>query len=402
MKKINSVYGLLFFMFFSNISYSKEIESLSLINQNIEKNEAYLEKKHNSIFKNKNFKILDKNEFSNVINNHLTGIWVTKNDNNIVIILNDGLYEKKPTKEMNKLRKDLRNKKHEITFTETLIDPKAYTFSENNIKIINLSNNFFTFKFPQLVNDDIRPLLNKFQNEFIAYHEYAHIKERQEAMLKYWHQKDKYFDHVLIREIDSDLYALIMVAKNNNLSYEDFLQILNELSSLREYNMYNDFNLGHATHFALNTFKNILSKNKFEDLKNINEKSLQKFTSLFALESIYQLSLGNKNIEIVNNWDLANDLKIFHNKKNEEFIIENKFKSNGNNKKSLTIINYSLFLENAIKEYTDYRGYYKTIEDISSQYLISINQFILLDSYKKIIKLDEFNLIFNNMEHLKK
>lgn len=153
---------------------------------------------------------------------------------------------------------------------------------------------------PSLSN---RSLLNKNKTLFVLSHELSHLNSRQTSYYnKYNHlisdKKDaNLFSPKNTKEATSDLFAISVVIKDQNLSINNANQLIDEVMELRRSAFLDYQDVNHITNFALITFKNLINDN-VQSLDRIKKMNIEEIDNLVAdvSESSFKVIL-NENLE---------------------------------------------------------------------------------------------------------
>lgn len=377
---------------------NSQAEIHNVINQQYNKGEGLID--YNKL------DILTPETLEEIAENEISGIWKHHTSGEIVIVTQNGKLEINDSKLSKKIEEFLNQKNYQIN--EENPYPHAKDFYESDIKVVNLNKKHSLIYKNNLINKELYPLLYKFQNDFTAHHEMDHVSQTQlikknEELGKI---SKKYFTGDIMREMASDINAVATLIKTKNLSFEDAIQLIEELEDLRTEGFQNHFDIGHATQGSLLAFKNNLIKNpnNFEAIKKMDYDQLGQLTADFAFESFAQLE-GIGNVDAVTKTDMVLDLKSFIKngktlEKKQSVIHKKMSEVNGfDGSTALDSIDYEGFL-NALSDRMDEKGV--SAEKSVAQFMYSkrhargLTMVKLLDGFSdKILEQNKLDNIIN-------
>lgn len=165
-----------------------------------------------------------------------------------------------------------------VPFSE-MINFSFKSQDKSDMGYLVLQEDYFNNQFTEEEKDKYSLLLEN-DNLYLFAHELNHITESQFNYDQAYEEKGEIIlDHVLAREISSDLFASLIIIKTNDYDLEQSSQLLSELSERRKDYLVNHNDFDHSTHLGLDIFKEAINENPTL-LDQVKKSSLNKLSNV--------------------------------------------------------------------------------------------------------------------------
>jgi hypothetical protein len=344
--------------------------------------------KKNNFFSGIELNVLTPDIIDDSIKEGVSGVYRMPNSNDPIILYQDGKLSSENLSEDVQLELK-RVKKYLNNFNIKNDSPVARAFSDSTLKTINLIDQHFSNVESPFINEQKTPLLKKYENEFQALHEFAHAQKYQQDFgetIRNGIQRN--FNGYLMKEVSSDLYGVLGVAKKHDLSVSETQQMLEEVANVRESLLFENLDIGHSTTPAIKAFiKNFNDNpNLLKTIKESDDELLLSLTAKYGFEFHNQLDLG-KGVPRLKFHHMEKDIQMFKNN-NDSFKLEDTY---AYKKLSGSHLNVEKILERV-----DYKGYLKRMSIESEKHDFSLRRLVRSDDTSKghFRGLNQINLLY--------
>lgn len=294
---------------FSNIVNAKE--NTEQLVHSAQATQSIQQEKQQEMFGNDSLKELTPDMLEHISQNELSGVWKLPTTGETVIVTSNGKFTSDNPQESLEVQSFLMQ--HDIDTTQENINPESSVLYGTDVKVLNLNKDFYSENMPDFLNKEDFPIMHEYQNEIVAHHEYNHIESKQlEAYDSLSEVGRKNFTGLIMREVNSDVYATLALIKSKDFDFEKGMDFIQEHAELREKGFTNNLDIGHSTHIGLYALKDYFKENpnSYETLKNGSYDNLNTVSSQIALETFKQIdNMGF--VSGITRDDFAQDLEKF-------------------------------------------------------------------------------------------
>lgn len=195
-------------------------------------------------------------------------------DDKILLLTNDfGLKTRNPEVEINIEELYEAENFYKSKPFANIIKLNGFWNGTSKIHMVNMDYGFYKNKIESNNMEKDYPLLMNYGDTFILGHELDHVYKNQPNKIGLKDSSDnKHFTPILQLEITSDIFGVMFTAKVHDFDLKTTNSFLDELIKYRKNGLTNNGDLRHGTHYALESFKEILNEDPsiLETLKNLN------------------------------------------------------------------------------------------------------------------------------------